>query len=607
MRTLTDSFNSYVEAGGRLYYRATLILNDGTTTLQLTNDDFMQDSWTFQYDSCEGDFEIGGAIPSQFSCEINNTDGRFNQYFGKFDGAEIKVYLYSASVTEQTGEDGVTRSVITPLEEFHWGNYILDYDGMSASVIKLEGCDKLLLLKQANFIEICNSLDSSLKIPYINSQCYFVVSFYYVLASLNWILTKKFNLKFKTEAGVISTATITKCCFVPEEWLKYPSIYRTLELAQYITTVKNKYNEQYVGKASTTADWNSYSVLDVLKYAAQVMGCFVVIDENDYVIFKQYQRAAYIDVIINDTIEFTYGSKEGLVKNIYIQTKEQEYPVNYFFYSLKPSGDSGSTHYEVQAITGTKNLNQYTYKGVAIPTSFASSTGCFGPKTLTNCVFDMEIKDNPFITLLYNPFSEARYINYHGFGFDTDNNYVSVHDILNLQWLDTQYSSKSSQDFLTAESIYDTWLKYLSIQFREINAKIPPLPKLQIGDLIRIKKDNWTSYTTVITHITFTPNKNTTINNTYSPHTLTVSPNCDTWANYFNEMFYAGLKNNSSALSAIMDTNYTSGTITLYKSGGYRFSSAEITTTKDYAQNYYGGSWTISEDTGSTTITFVKE
>ena len=90
------------------HWRGTLVSADGNTTLNLTDDDFLQNSIKIEESCSDTDkFTLGGVITSSCSCTLIDID----QKFGGFDFTDAKLTLEVGLVYEDETEEWHTRGV----------------------------------------------------------------------------------------------------------------------------------------------------------------------------------------------------------------------------------------------------------------------------------------------------------------------------------------------------------------------------------------------------------------------------------------------------------------------------------------------------------------
>lgn len=103
MSTWTDNIN-------RLpwHWKGTLVSADENTTIDLTDDDFLENSIKIEEACTESDkFSLGGVITSQFSCTLVDID----QKFGGFDFTNAKLTIQVGLVYEDETEEWHTRGI----------------------------------------------------------------------------------------------------------------------------------------------------------------------------------------------------------------------------------------------------------------------------------------------------------------------------------------------------------------------------------------------------------------------------------------------------------------------------------------------------------------
>lgn len=99
--------------------KATLTLADNTV-LNLAGDDFMEGGFSFdQATSTDSAFDIGAAVMGSFSCTLNNTDGKFDEY--DFTGAEIVPYVGRQL---ENGQEWVLKGYYEVAQPDSYGNTI---------------------------------------------------------------------------------------------------------------------------------------------------------------------------------------------------------------------------------------------------------------------------------------------------------------------------------------------------------------------------------------------------------------------------------------------------------------------------------------------------
>lgn len=92
MRSISSDFKSEQDSGNRNYLKyADVTLIDGTV-FNFTNKELWQNGLSFESDtSNSGSFDIGSAMISKLTLQINNFDGAYSKY--DFNGAEVVAYV----------------------------------------------------------------------------------------------------------------------------------------------------------------------------------------------------------------------------------------------------------------------------------------------------------------------------------------------------------------------------------------------------------------------------------------------------------------------------------------------------------------------------------
>lgn len=92
MRSISSDFKNEQDSGNRNYLKyADVTLIDGTV-FNFTNEELWQNGLSFESDtSNSGSFDIGSAMISKLTLQINNFDGTYSKY--DFNGAEVVAYV----------------------------------------------------------------------------------------------------------------------------------------------------------------------------------------------------------------------------------------------------------------------------------------------------------------------------------------------------------------------------------------------------------------------------------------------------------------------------------------------------------------------------------
>lgn len=92
MRSISSDFKNEQDSGNRNYLKyADVTLTDGTV-FNFTNKELWQNGLSFESDtSNSGSFDIGSAMISKLTLQINNFDGTYSKY--DFNGAEVVAYV----------------------------------------------------------------------------------------------------------------------------------------------------------------------------------------------------------------------------------------------------------------------------------------------------------------------------------------------------------------------------------------------------------------------------------------------------------------------------------------------------------------------------------
>ena len=559
--SVSGTFKSYCQSGGRLYYRAVLTLTNGTV-LNLDNDDFMQDSWEFQYDVCENNFEFAGAIPSQFKCTLNNLTGKFTDYLGVLNDSKIKTYMYSATVKENVLSSGLVTRTITKKEEYCWGEYILSYDGFNESTIDLTGVDKLSLLN-VNMLEFASTLSSDYKET--NSYPCSLQSFF------NKVMTKwlpKFGFKGSTVGVPFYSQLATLDKFIPPTEfvnnITEESLTSSVNSWVYSLPWSSDYRADDAPlKYISDYDWSSMTILDFLKCVGQMFACFVYVGNDDYIYFQKIGYVSsdlpkdYIkDIRLSAWVgKFTHFNVENVAQKhkLNMVAANWNYTYNNVKYTIKP------------------RIGLFDWVGVPVEI----------PKTILKDITNNEtnyrnltvsISDNPLIQMFTNSLHSYTYErgNYRKYMYPS---YSPMSTATTSSLTDVNNSIYSIY-FKTITSEYVLYaLKNLttipSLEFRDIECTAAPLPHIWIGSQLTCHSLSGKSYKTLVSHITYVPNVKTVISSSYEEPTvkgnvLVYSDNADTFAKNCYDYLYPhyitkvqevikGIANNTKTVSAIIE------------------------------------------------------
>ena len=92
MRSISSDFKNEQDSGNRNYLKfADVTLIDGTV-FNFTNEELWQNGLSFESDtSNSGSFDIGSAMISKLTLQINNFDGTYSKY--DFNNAKVVAYV----------------------------------------------------------------------------------------------------------------------------------------------------------------------------------------------------------------------------------------------------------------------------------------------------------------------------------------------------------------------------------------------------------------------------------------------------------------------------------------------------------------------------------
>ena len=516
MRTdLTDTFLDYVNNGGILHYRATLILNNSSkTTLQLGDDDFLQDTWEFQYDSCEGNFAVGGAVPSQFKCTLNNITGKFTNYVSYLKDSLITVYLQSVKeTTRYDSTTGLVTKELAKIEEFCWGTFVVNVDAYSFYQIDLKCYDKLYLLKNTNLLEYLNSVKDDLKLNYGETT-----AFYIFTKLKKWL--PSFGISSITSD--VSVSSLVGNFLLPIEFyssVSSPSKYKAYSTFTNTTSITD--SEYDVGYRPDSEDWEDVSLLDFVMYFAQIFGEFVVMDFDGVTLKLCKYPSCKSDVCPDNhvygikSISFSEKSNLDVFNSIRIKTANMNYPCSIiakYIYIDNEGGvgfrDDASSPHVLPVSTGGYEITNYTNKSF----SYANIT------------------DN---LLIYLPV----YIPY-----DNTSQYISLGDIdsvnKGLYISNTLFNGKNTTGitWIDAGHIIDNLTNNVgslkNLEVRNFQCSAIPMVELTVGDYAKFHFNPTNQYNyfgSLISHIVFTPNVKTTFSLDFDEEDKISNSNCFTY------------------------------------------------------------------------------
>lgn len=364
-------FKNYLIKGGQPEFHAHLYKKntDGTKTefRDLEDDDFVQNSWSFKWDSCANEFQIGGGCVSSFEFKLNNSDYRFEKLLSSLDGYIIEPWLQCPeSVEEYLDENGYVQTKITYIggdepEKLYMGVYTIQAPTSTSDILSCTAYDNLYAMSQLNFIETFEDY-WFYPINYLG-YCYASkerANQYYLnnLQFARKIITSKYvNLAVDEESFAILENEITEkyppTVFLPTEVVREPirAFFSFTNLegepvmwstgAWIASTLPTETLEM-----TATNSWDNKTVLDVLIDIAQTYGCFIRCTQDGKIAFVRYDTQLIKNISSFDGGYFDPG--RGFIENI----DEEQYDVNEFRSGIEKDGGRMSTWTQKDSLDG---------------------------------------------------------------------------------------------------------------------------------------------------------------------------------------------------------------------------------------------------------------